>query len=268
MDNGASSHPNKFLATLSISAGVIPILVIVAAYITALKLGHLENNQEFPFILDFASRQPESSIFAIGFCLACLMHITVVYARYMQVLTFRNPACPKSNHACFYFGPLLAFGESILAAFRDFQCKWAFYFGKTLFFASLCIYIGIQAYIGIHTPEYHRKWLVYLRCFFTASSCVCPFLSIFGVSFAKLKQLGVPQATEMALLIISCIFWMTLAVDFRDNDIVFLFRYYEMQVQSKRQDVEKADCEDTNEIQETNGSDEDIRNDTNTSQNM
>ena len=216
-------HDEKFFAVVSFLGAVVPLFTYIICYLTAFKLGHFSNNARLPFFTQLGEKKPESVIFSVGLCISSLLHITVVYARYLQVLTFRFPPCPQSNTIASYFGIAFIFGELLISTFRRYDTAWAHLLGKILHFACISMYIGIQAYISIHQRPDHRRLLAYFRLALAAMTVCCPFVFIVGFSFRKLHKLSIPQAAELSLILLITMFWMSLAVDFTYNPIEHIF---------------------------------------------
>ena len=213
----------KFFAVVSFLAAVVPLFTYVICYLTAFKLGHFSNNARLPFFTQLGEKKPESFIFSVGLCISSLLHITVVYARYLQVLTFRFPPCPQSNTIASYFGIGFTFGELLISTFKRYDTAWAHLLGKILHFACISMYIGMQAYISIHQRPDHRRLLAYFRLGLAAMTVCCPFVFIVGFSFRKLHRLSIPQVAELSLILLITMFWMSLAVDFTYNPIEHIF---------------------------------------------
>lgn len=213
----------KFFAVVSFLAAVVPLLTYVICYLTAFKLGHFSNNARLPFFTQLGEKKPERVMFSVGLCISSILHITVVYARYLQVLTFRFPPCPQSNTVASYFGIAFIFGELLISTFKRYDTAWAHFLGKIIHFACISMYIGIQAYISIHQRPDHRRLLAYFRLALAAMTVCCPFVFIVGFSFEKLHDLSIPQAAELSLILLITMFWMSLAIDFTYNPIEHIF---------------------------------------------
>ena len=197
-----------------------------SCYLTALKIGQFKPKNQIPLLTDLSSQMPERIIFAIGLSIASLLQLTVVLTRYLQIATFRQtPFCPLMNGTGCIFGCLMVLGQMLLTSVRHFDAAWVHYLGKAIQFSAACVYMGTQSYISMHMTHYHTKCFAYFRCILTVLSATCPFVLIVGLSINTLNGMGVPQLTEIALLLFIIIFWMTIAVDFNKNKID-VFRGY------------------------------------------
>ena len=212
-----------FFTVLPIASCAIPGLTMLISYLSAHHFKHLSARHHLLIINTIAESKPESIILSVGLCITVIVHLTLVYARYAQVLTFRHPPCPKANRISCVFGIWFVFGEGMIAVFPQSNKNiFCHYVAVSVYFSCVSIYLALQAYISITLSGYHRRWIGYIRCFFAMVTAGCPPVAVAGLVLPSMKVYQVSQIAEIVMLSTILTYIATFSIDFHFNSLYLI----------------------------------------------
>ena len=207
-----------FYIILALMAGLIPLATLISCYVVATELNHSVPGNKLPRLSDLGDEAPEILIFSIGLCTASSLQLMLVLFRYVQIKTFhRPPVCPIMNATALLVGWLMVLGQMMLVSVRHSDAILIHYLGKTIQFSASCIYITIQSYMSVMMVSYHNRCLAYFRCVLAVLTTISAVTLVTGLGVKELIELGIPEASEIAVTLFTAVFWMSLAADFHRN---------------------------------------------------